>query len=190
MSSSVCSGSPIPTSTRAMSFSRSGRGRPANGEGEVCGAWGRWSVFSLSQPIAPSTGPEENAAVEVACDFVTNRGSWTSSSNTRLAGRSPTRSDSAVSAAALTFAGPRSEEHTSELQSRFDLVCRLLLEKKNRKGLHQRPPPTHPPPRRDSAYRRSRNPCRDLYAALHHATTRTRIPTHAQPTHSDLYRLA
>src|SRR6266496_4787354 len=26
--------------------------------------------------------------------------------------------------------GPRSEEHTSELQSRRDLVCRLLLEKK------------------------------------------------------------
>src|SRR5437868_10553873 len=25
----------------------------------------------------------------------------------------------------------RPEEHTSELQSRFDLVCRLLLEKKN-----------------------------------------------------------
>src|SRR5699024_11991340 len=25
---------------------------------------------------------------------------------------------------------PRSEEHTSELQSRFDIVCRLLLEKK------------------------------------------------------------
>src|SRR5699024_11491375 len=28
------------------------------------------------------------------------------------------------------FLRPRSEEHTSELQSRFDLVCRLLLEKK------------------------------------------------------------
>src|SRR5207249_9226362 len=28
---------------------------------------------------------------------------------------------------------PRSEEHTSELQSRFDLVCRLLLEKKKKK---------------------------------------------------------
>src|SRR5438132_11315884 len=26
--------------------------------------------------------------------------------------------------------GPRSEEHTSELQSHSDLVCRLLLEKK------------------------------------------------------------
>src|SRR5437868_12557398 len=29
--------------------------------------------------------------------------------------------------------GVRSEEHTSELQSRFDLVCRLLLEKKKNK---------------------------------------------------------
>src|SRR5687768_18302560 len=29
-------------------------------------------------------------------------------------------------------APPRSEEHTSELQSRLQLVCRLLLEKKNR----------------------------------------------------------
>src|SRR5207249_9581545 len=28
----------------------------------------------------------------------------------------------------------RSEEHTSELQSRFDLVCRLLLEKKKLKS--------------------------------------------------------
>src|SRR6266513_6188005 len=27
----------------------------------------------------------------------------------------------------------RSEEHTSELQSRFELVCRLLLEKKKKK---------------------------------------------------------
>src|SRR5207249_8714818 len=30
----------------------------------------------------------------------------------------------------LTAEAKRSEEHTSELQSRFDLVCRLLLEKK------------------------------------------------------------
>src|SRR5699024_12204361 len=28
------------------------------------------------------------------------------------------------------FKNARSEEHTSELQSRFDIVCRLLLEKK------------------------------------------------------------
>src|SRR2546422_11773367 len=30
----------------------------------------------------------------------------------------------------------RSEEHTSELQSRLHLVCRLLLEKKNKNQLH------------------------------------------------------
>src|SRR5438309_7953143 len=31
---------------------------------------------------------------------------------------------------------PRSEEHTSELQSQFHLVCRLLLEKKNMQQIH------------------------------------------------------
>src|SRR3712207_7307088 len=31
----------------------------------------------------------------------------------------------------------RSEEHTSELQSRQYLVCRLLLEKKKKKGLNR-----------------------------------------------------
>src|SRR5437867_5790721 len=33
----------------------------------------------------------------------------------------------------LQFILQRSEEHTSELQSPYDLVCRLLLEKKNKK---------------------------------------------------------
>src|SRR5690606_40345338 len=33
----------------------------------------------------------------------------------------------------------RSEEHTSELQSRENLVCRLLLEKKNSVGTRERP---------------------------------------------------
>src|SRR2546422_1411215 len=31
----------------------------------------------------------------------------------------------------------RSEEHTSELQSRLHLVCRLLLEKKKKKSKHE-----------------------------------------------------
>src|SRR5438309_6842878 len=35
-----------------------------------------------------------------------------------------------VAADADTIAAVRSEEHTSELQSQFHLVCRLLLEKK------------------------------------------------------------
>src|SRR5699024_12831068 len=38
----------------------------------------------------------------------------------------------AGSAACPATGSLRSEEHTSELQSRFDLVCRLLLEKKKK----------------------------------------------------------
>src|SRR5260370_8052221 len=48
----------------------------------------------------------------------------------------------------------RSEEHTSELQSHLNLVCRLLLEKKNPQPsppapplLPLPPPPPQPPPR-------------------------------------------
>src|SRR5438309_12052804 len=36
--------------------------------------------------------------------------------------------------------GRRSEEHTSELQSQFHLVCRLLLEKKKKQ--HEKAPPS------------------------------------------------
>src|SRR5256885_12372535 len=36
----------------------------------------------------------------------------------------------------------RSEEHTSELQSPCNLVCRLLLEKKNKRSYHPPAPPS------------------------------------------------
>src|SRR5437868_13265486 len=51
----------------------------------------------------------------------------------------------------------RSEEHTSELQSRFDLVCRLLLEKKKKEGdsVHTELPTDR---RRHRARRRARRP--------------------------------
>src|SRR2546429_7319586 len=41
-----------------------------------------------------------------------------------------------------TISGMRSEEHTSELQSRLHLVCRLLLEKKTspQSGIVEQPP--------------------------------------------------
>src|SRR5688572_31222427 len=41
--------------------------------------------------------------------------------------------DHDVEKAARLVIGSRSEEHTSELQSQSNLVCRLLLEKKNKK---------------------------------------------------------
>src|SRR5207249_6605417 len=45
----------------------------------------------------------------------------------------PSRSRSTVAVRPSGASKSRSEEHTSELQSRFDLVCRLLLEKKKKK---------------------------------------------------------
>src|SRR5690242_21229648 len=40
----------------------------------------------------------------------------------------------------------RSEEHTSELQSHVNLVCRLLLEKKKKKSKHLNPRSHHQQP--------------------------------------------
>src|SRR5437868_11641828 len=53
---------------------------------------------------------------------------WAISMRSRALGRPPRRSG-----VSPTHRFWRSEEHTSELQSRFDLVCRLLLEKKKKK---------------------------------------------------------
>src|SRR5699024_12742231 len=58
-------------------------------------------------------------------------------STNRVCGSGPSE-ESTRSTTPSTMESPRStawcrsEEHTSELQSRFDLVCRLLLEKKNK----------------------------------------------------------
>src|SRR5437588_3741548 len=49
---------------------------------------------------------------------------------------------------ALSRRARRSEEHTSELQSHSDLVCRLLLEKKNERGGKQCTSDSSPPARR------------------------------------------
>src|SRR3712207_7254167 len=55
---------------------------------------------------------------------------------TNRRGAKPVRCDDGVDAGAWIsrsrLSAARSEEHTSELQSRQYLVCRLLLEKKNR----------------------------------------------------------
>src|SRR5260370_26459846 len=57
-------------------------------------------------------------------------GAVTDSSGAALAGATVTASNLATGAARSVVADDRSEEHTSELQSHLNLVCRLLLEKK------------------------------------------------------------
>src|SRR5688572_31168531 len=71
------------------------------------------------QQAAPGRGPDRQAL--------------------RGEGEAPARGDARAGAGGqvLRDAGARSEEHTSELQSQSNLVCRLLLEKKKKKKTKQ-----------------------------------------------------
>src|SRR5690349_23527814 len=69
--------------------------------------------------------------------FVENAGEHAGTAHTRFRDPPPhvVAERRRMSAAGNHQLGLRSEEHTSELQSRRDLVCRLLLEKK-KKNIH------------------------------------------------------
>src|SRR5437868_10428567 len=79
--------------------------------------------------------------------FPTRRSSDLSTASRRWSGR--TRGCCCAGPSSVwrnsSLAFVRSEEHTSELQSRFDLVCRLLLEKKNNKKKPQEHATSHQP---------------------------------------------
>src|SRR5438309_7142361 len=60
--------------------------------------------------------------------------------------------------AAANHSAERSEEHTSELQSQFHIVCRLLLEKKTRR-LPSRPPISRGASSQPLTSPSYRNPC-------------------------------
>src|SRR5689334_24818254 len=78
--------------------------------------------------LAPAVDPPADATVDAVSDFRNRAGA--------LFGRAPVAPGEeraprveAAGPARVTATG-RSEEHTSELQSQFHLVCRLLLGKK------------------------------------------------------------
>src|SRR3712207_7619173 len=79
-------------------------------------------IYTLSLhdalPIYRSQGPCGDAHARAV------RGARVGAAPHRVTGREPPRG--------LAGSGARSEEHTSELQSRQYLVCRLLLEKKKK----------------------------------------------------------
>src|SRR5260370_32641512 len=92
------------------------------------------SPLSLQDPlpISPTAGRRRRAHPATA------RSAWI---------RQPRRRSRNASAGfgrrARTASRGRSEEHTSELQSHLNLVCRLLLEKQKSPSLVQRPFPYH-----------------------------------------------
>src|SRR5260221_639416 len=89
------------------------------------------------QDICYATQNRQDAVKVLApqVDVLIVVGSPTSSNSNRLrelADRKSTRLNSSHTVISYAVFCLRSEEHTSELQSHSDLVCRLLLEKKNR----------------------------------------------------------
>src|SRR5207247_4432268 len=79
---------------------------------------------------APGTTPGATRAAVLRADGSLHRG-WGGARPSRRPARAAARCR-ALGVPLVHRARPsRSEEHTSELQSRVDLVCRLLLEKKN-----------------------------------------------------------
>src|SRR5690625_5506605 len=76
-----------------------------------------------------------------ACEGATSDGARRTMSRRPSAERRCSSTSGPVRSTATTPSGligkERSEEHTSELQSRGHLVCRLLLEKKKRKATRQ-----------------------------------------------------
>src|SRR2546422_8474354 len=76
------------------------------------------TLFRSLEPINPASWFSKNGCASGVC---------------RAASAAATAS---YACANVCFDAGRSEEHTSELQSRLHLVCRLLLEKKKKSKIH------------------------------------------------------
>src|SRR5207249_8152972 len=88
------------------------------------------TLFRSTYAIARRSG-NLHGMEKLGLDFVTEENDSKASVNAGRVLRSEAKfAASFVQWPVIAFIGAmRSEEHTSELQSRFDLVCRLLLEK-------------------------------------------------------------
>src|SRR2546427_1826488 len=79
-----------------------------------------WSAERRLQRATSRTGPSVSAAPLAMCCILCSHGSFVHPPSAKTAHRATIYAQTAG----------RSEEHTSELQSQSNLVCRLLLEKK------------------------------------------------------------
>src|SRR5438132_10344683 len=86
--------------------------------------------FAVSPSLNPYTTLRRNPPDPVLCQGSAARPARPASVSACAADSLASLSDTSRASSKLTS---RSEEHTSELQSHSDLVCRLLLEKKKQK---------------------------------------------------------
>src|SRR5262249_59357364 len=93
------------------------------------------SCLPLTPPAPPAAPPLPFHAALPLYPAVVSRSSWPRPSSAGCFSIQPRRSIRAALRLKLdcsSSSSPRSEEHTSELQSLTNLVCRLLLEKKKK----------------------------------------------------------
>src|SRR5690606_41606044 len=83
-----------------------------------------------SSDLASRPRPFASALSRTSCTYSASRSSVDPWRNTHSACLAPNSRPTAEDPAWKSTGVRRSEEHTSELQSRENLVCRLLLEKK------------------------------------------------------------
>src|SRR5207248_8813774 len=74
--------------------------------------------------------PTSRAAVSLAAPTTWISTSFEAPSPSATMASASVRATCSTASSNAFHTAPRSEEHTSELQSSYDLVCRLLLEKK------------------------------------------------------------
>src|SRR5688572_31107396 len=90
-----------------------------------------YTTLFRSEPLGLSAETAAYAVHEMVCE------NMASAARVHAVERGEVASDHTL--IAFGGAAPRSEEHTSELQSQSNLVCRLLLEKKKKNKNKQNP---------------------------------------------------
>src|SRR5438067_6918465 len=96
-----------------------------------------WAVASGGGAVSPTQSTTGTSGVAATADSIGSTSPQTVTAT--FSGLATPVTFTATASGAPTALGVsvRSEEHTSELQSRFDIVCRLLLEKKKNKKENQ-----------------------------------------------------
>src|SRR5256886_5212594 len=95
----------------------------------------RSTLFPYTTLFRSLLGTRDRARVSARCRFLASRRRHDSIRRRRFC-RSHHGAAAGAGVVPVASALARSEEHTSELQSQSNLVCRLLLEKKKRQTTH------------------------------------------------------
>src|SRR5688572_32369097 len=93
----------------------------------------RSTLFPYTTLFRSSPPPSRHKCKSRSNDHQTTRTRWFSLSPMKRAPSASTKIPCGRASLHLSGSPSRSEEHTSELQSQSNLVCRLLLEKKKKK---------------------------------------------------------